>query len=61
MTKFSVKRKRLDFMEGWSTLEHDMQGEEDDQPDLLAEFSSGVSGGLDRIIAEVGQDDEPEE
>ena len=58
MTKFSVKQKRLDFMEGWATSEYDMQGAEDDQPDLLAELSSGVSGSLDCIIAEVGQDDE---
>jgi len=57
MIKFSLKKKRLDFMEGWATMEYDMEGTVEDQPDLLAAFSNG-EGTLDNIIAAVGRDDE---
>ena len=56
MIKFSLKQKQLDFMEGWATSEYDMRGMGDDEPDLLATFST-VKGGLDNILAMVGQDD----
>ena len=40
MLKFSLKQRRLDFMQGWMTMDYDMQETVDDQPDLLAALST---------------------
>jgi hypothetical protein len=53
MVKFSLKQKWLDFMQGWAMLENDMWGTVDDQPDLLADFSTGVQGSFDGIMVAV--------
>jgi len=58
MLKFSLKQKRLNFMEGWITSECDMQEAVDDEPDLLATLSSGTKSSIDRVIVAVCQDDE---
>ena len=58
MLKFSLKQRRLDFMQGWMTMDYDMQEMVDDQPDLLAALSTGVEGSIDDILATVGRDDE---
>ena len=58
MLKFSLKQRQLDFMQGWMTMDYDMQETVDDQPDLLAVLSTGVEGSIDDILATVGRDDE---
>ena len=58
MLKFSLKHRWLDFMQGWMTMDYDMQEMVDDQPDLLAVLSTGVKGSIDDILATVGRDDE---
>jgi hypothetical protein len=51
----SLKRKRLDFMDGWSTHDSEMLGPVDDEADLLATISDS-QGGLDKVIAAVNPD-----
>ena len=58
MLKFSMKQKRLNFMDGWITHEDDMQDTVDDTPDLLAVLSAGDKNRVDEVIAAVGQHDE---
>ena len=58
MLKFSLKQRWLDFMQGWMTMDYDMQEMVDNQPDLLAALSTGVEGSIDDILATVGRDDE---
>ena len=58
MLKFSLKQRWLDFMQGWMTMDYDMQEMVDNQPDLLAALSTGVKGSIDDILATVGGDDE---
>ena len=58
MLKFSLKQRWLDFMQGWMTMDYDMQETVDNQPDLLAALSTGVEGSIDDILATVGRDDE---
>jgi hypothetical protein len=60
IVKFSLKQKRLDFMEGWATAEHDMEDEVEDEPDLLAALlTQGPGGRTDSVIAAIlSQDDE---
>ena len=58
MLKFSMKQRWLDFMQGWMTMDYDMQEMVDNQPDLLAALSTGVEGSIDDILATVGRDDE---
>lgn len=56
LLKFSLKRKRLDFMDGWGTNYSEMLSHADDEPDLLAEISDPKSR-LDKVIAAVLSDD----
>ena len=42
MLKFSLKQRQLDFMQGWMTMDYNMQEMVDNQPDLLAALSTGV-------------------
>jgi len=59
MLKFSLRQKRVDFMNGWSISEHDMQEEVDDEPDLLAMVPADASNkkSLDKVLSAIGQDD----
>ena len=45
-------------MQGWITMDYDMQETVDDQPDLLAALSTGVECSIYDILATVGRDDE---
>jgi hypothetical protein len=56
MLKYSLKRKRLDFMDGWSTHNSELLDDADDEPDLLAEISDTQR--LDKVIAAVNSDDD---
>jgi hypothetical protein len=56
MLKFSLKQKRLDFMQGWITPDYDMRGAVHDEPDLLAGLANG--GSVDELLAAVIRDDE---
>ena len=58
MLKFSRKQRRLDFMQGWATMDYDLRERLDNQPDLLAVLSNGVEDSIDDILATVGKDDE---
>ena len=62
MLKFSLKRQRLDFTEGLTTMECDMIEPIGDEVDLLAMVSSiNHRHGLDEVIARIiGKDDEDE-
>ena len=59
MLKFSLRQKWVDFMNGWSISEHDMQEEVDDEPDLLAMVPADASNkkSLDKVLLAIGQDD----
>jgi len=59
MLKFSLRQKQVDFMNGWSTSEHDMQEEVDNEPDLLAMVPADASNkkSLDKVLSAIGQDD----
>ena len=58
MLKFFRKQRRLDFMQGWATMDYDLRERLDNQPDLLAALSNGVKDSIDDILATVGKDDE---
>jgi len=63
MLKFSLRQKQVDFMNGWSISEHDMQETVDDEPDLLAMVPADASNkkSLDKVLSAIGQDDEDED
>ena len=57
--KFSLKQKRLNFTEGWTTAEPDMQDNDvDDGPDLLHNLLIGAKDGSDKVLAAISADDE---
>ena len=60
MLKFSRKRNRLDFMDGWSTQESVMLTTPDEEPDLLSTIKDAQSS-LDKVIAAVNSDDNASE
>lgn len=60
VVKFSLK-KRVNFTEGWSTVEWDMgDNDVDDGPDLLHDLLMGVKdgSGSDKVMAVISADDE---
>jgi hypothetical protein len=58
MTKFHLKKERLDFTKAWVTVEEEMQ-EDNPDCDLLDALLQG-QGGLDQVTKFVNRD-EPEE
>ena len=63
MLKFSLRQKRVDFMNGWSISEHDMHQMVDDKPDLLAMVPPDITDkkGLDKVLSAIGQDDDDDD
>jgi len=55
MLKFSLRQKRVDFMNGWSISEHDMQETVDNEPDLLAMVPADASNkkSLDNVLSAI--------
>jgi hypothetical protein len=57
--KFSLKQKRLNFTEGWTTAEPDMRDDHaDDSPDILNNPSIGAKDGSDKVMPAISPDDE---
>ena len=66
MLKFSLRQKRVDFMNGWSVSERDMHQMVDDEPDLLAMVPTNAPAkkSLDKVLSAIGQgndDDDDDE
>jgi hypothetical protein len=55
MLKFSLKQKRLNFLDGWVTHECEMQDTVEDSPDLLAVVLTGTKCKVDEVIGVIGK------
>jgi hypothetical protein len=58
MLKFHLKKKRLNFMEGWLTPESEMLKDDPDE-DLLAKLLQGnFQDGMDQVIQAINADED---
>lgn len=59
MLKYTLKKHRLNFMEGWLTDEKSMCGNADPEEDLLGEMlEDDFDTAFDRVLAAIAKDDD---